>query len=213
MTTTPVTTKISSIASRLRSFGVVHAALSIQSDGASKELDQRQKLALVATQALADEPTVPITAPAGYLEIFAHLAAELVAAKEGMISANTVHLGQLALIVDLKERRDALTSALFSRFFKARRTFETLFGSDKRFPVLAITGDTPDDPTGLVAQVRETVGFLRDPKVQTPEVDLDGVALDPPIMAAQLASGADELAGVLVAGNEAEKQADVTRQA
>ncbi len=65
----------------------------------------------------------------------------------------------------------------------------------------------------IVAQVRETVGFLRHPKVETPEVDLDEIALDPPTMAAQLASGADDLDGVLVGVNEAEKRADVTRQA
>ena len=83
-TTTPVTTKPSSITSRLRSCGVVHAALSIQSDGATKELDERQRLLLVANQALADEAT-----PAGYREIFVHLAVELAAAKDGMISANS----------------------------------------------------------------------------------------------------------------------------
>ena len=55
MTTTPVTTKPSSIASRLRSFGVVHAALSIQSAEAAKELDQRRGSALAACRALADE--------------------------------------------------------------------------------------------------------------------------------------------------------------
>ena len=213
MKTTPVTTKPTSFTTRLRSYGVVHAALAIQSSGASEELDQRQRLALAATRALADEPAAQITEPAGYQEIFVHLADELTAAKDSMISANTVHLGQLALIVDLKERRDELKGTLFNRFLKARHTIETLFGSDKRFPVLAITGDTPDDPTGLVAQVRETVGFLRDPKVKAPELDLDGIALDPPTMADQLATGADELDGVLVDINEAEKQADVTRQA
>lgn len=99
-----------------------------------------------------------------YREVFAHLAVELAGVKDGMISANTVHLGQLALIVDFKERRDDRNSTLFRRFLKARHTLEALFGSDKRFPVLAITGDTPDDPTGLVAQVRETVGFRGIPK-------------------------------------------------
>lgn len=210
---TPITTKPSSITSRLKSYGVVHAALGTQSSGASVELDQRRKLTLAANRALADESAAQITESANYHEIFAHLAAELTEAKDGMISANTTHLGQLAFIVDLKERRDELNNNLFSRFLKARHTVETLFGSDKRFPVLAITGDTPDDPTGLVAQVRETVGFLRDPKVKTPELGLDGVALDPPAMADQLASEANELDGALIGINEAEKQADVTRQA
>ena len=150
----PVTTKPSSFTSRLRSYGVVHAALSIQSGGASKELDQRRTAVLAACQALADEPTAHKMEHAGYTEIFGHLAAELQTAKDAMVSANTVHLGQLALIVDFKERRGNLTDTLFSRFLKARYTFETLYGRDKRFPVLAVSGDTPTDPTALVAQVR-----------------------------------------------------------
>ncbi len=134
-------------------------------------------------------------------------------AKAETISANSAHLGQLARIVDLKGRRDGLTGTLAGRFFKARHTYETLFGSDQRFPVLAISGDTPTDPTGLVAQVRDTVGFLVDPKVATPAIDLLGVELDPRTTATQLTADADQLDGALVDVNEAEKQADVTRGA
>ncbi len=60
---------------------------------------------------------------------------------------------------------------------------------------------------------RDSVDFLQDPKVATPALDLVGVELDPPAIARQLAADADELDGVLVAVNEAEKQADGTRQA
>ena len=209
---TPITTKPSSMASRLKSFGVVHAALTIQSGLAVNELAYRQAAALAACRAGADEPTLHDMEGTGYHEIFSHLAGELETAKVEMISANSSHLGQLALIVDLKERRENLTDVLSGRFFKARHTFETLYGTDKRFPVLAVSGDTPADPTGLVSQVRETAGFLAEPKVEPPAFDLDGVALDPPSVAVHLASGADELDGVLVDINEAEKQADVTRQ-
>ncbi len=207
--TTPITTKPSSIASRLKSFGVVHAALTTHSGEAVDTLAQR-KAPLAAGRA-ADEPVTGATT--SDWEIFALLAGDLEMAKAGMISANTVHLGQLALIVDLKERRDGLTGTLFNRFSKARRIFETLHGADRRFPVLAISGDTPSDPTGLVAQVRDTVGFLEVPKVAAPPFDLLGVEIDPPTMATQLLAGADQLDGVLVEVDEAEKQADATREA
>ena len=49
---------------------------------AAKELDQRRAAALAAFQALADEPTAQKMDHAGYHEIFAHLAAELTAAKD-----------------------------------------------------------------------------------------------------------------------------------
>ena len=80
--------------------------------------------------------------------------------------------------------------------------------------MLAITGDTPDDPDRTRESGPRDRGLPPGiPKVETPEVDLDGVELDPPTMADQLASGADDLDGVLVDVNQAEKQADVTRQA
>lgn len=188
----PVTTKPSSIASRLKSFGALHAALTMPSAGPA---------------------TAGPVLDATYRELFAHGAAELGMAKAEMISANTAHLGQLARIVDLKARRDRLTDALYSRFVKVRRLFEVHYGSNRRFSVLGISGATPADPTGLVAQVRDSAGFLREPKVTTPELDLLGVKLDPRAMATQLAAGADELDGVLAHVNEAEKRADVTRAA
>jgi len=209
---TPITTKPSSIASRLKSYGVVHAALTVHSGEAVSEL-ARRKAATLAAGRPADEPVLQAAEDTSYREFFTHLAGELEAAKAQMIAANTTHLGQLARIVDLKGRRDGLTGTLSGRFFKARHTYETLFGSDLSFRVLAISGDTPTDPTGLVAQVRDTAGFLADPKVATPALDLLGVDLDPRTTATQLAAGADELEGALVGVNEAEKGAEVTREA
>ncbi len=209
---TPITTKPSSIASRKKSFGVVHAALTIHSGEAVNVLGQR-RVATISGQPASEEAALRNVEDTSYREIFAHLADELKTAKEDMISANTGHLRQLALIVDLKRRRDAQTGTLLDRFLKARHTFETLYGSEKRFPVLAISGDTPTEPSGLIVQVRDSVNFLEDPKVEPPAHDLPGIELDPPTIAGQLSADADVLDGTLVEVNEAEKQADGTRQA
>ncbi len=192
---TPTTTRPSSIASRLKSFGVVHAALRVQSGEAVSELDRRK------------------AGGASYRETFAHLAAELSAAKADMVSANSSHLGRLAEVVDLRQRRDALKGALYSRFGKVRHVFETLYGSRRGFPVLAVSGRTPRHATGLVAQVRETAGFLAKPRVELPRLDLAGITVDPPATAAQLAAGADELDGALADLEAARRRAEVTRQA
>jgi hypothetical protein len=212
MIATPVTTKPSSIASRLRSYGVVYAALTTQSPEATTVLAAR-RATMLAADSPADEPVLDASEDTTYRELFDHLAHELEMAKTGMISANSTHLGQLAQIVDLKSQRDGQTGNLSGRFFKTRHTFETLYGSDQRFAVLAISGDTPDDPTGLVAQVRETVGFLEDPKVATPDLDVLGIEIDPATLATQLTADADVLDGVLDGLNRAQKQADVTREA
>ncbi len=210
---TPITTKPSSIASRKKSFGVVHAALTIHSGEAVNVLGQRRVATIPAGQPAAEEAVLRNVEDKSYQEIFTHLADELKTAKEDMISANTAHLRQLALIVDLKQRRDSQSDTLLDRFLKARHTFETLYGSEKRFPVLAISGDTPTEPSGLIVQVRDSVSFLEDPKVETPAHDMPGIELDPPTIAGQLSADADVLDGTLVEVNEAEKQADGTRQA
>ena len=199
--TTPTTTRPSSIASRLRSFGAVCAALRVQSGKAVNELDRRQAAAL---EGIGD---------AGYRAIFAHLAAELSAAKAEMISANSIHLGRLAQVVELRKRRDDLTGALYSRFVKVRQLFETLYGSDWSFPLLAVSGRTPRHATGLVAQVRETAGFLAEPRVELPPLDVAGVTVDPPTTATQLAAGAGELDGALADLDAARKRAEVSREA
>ncbi len=192
---TPTTTKPSSFASRKKSYGAVHAALTIHSREAVNVLGQRNV-----------EDT-------SYQEIFAHLADELETARDDMISANTAHLHQLALIVDLKQRRDALTDTLLDRFLKTRHTFEALYGSEKRFPLLAISGKTPTAPTALIVQVRDSVSFLENPRVVTSAHGMPGIELDLPIIAGQLSADADALDRTLAEVNEAEKQADGTRQA
>ncbi len=210
---TPTTTKPSSFASRLKAFGVVFAALTTHSGQATNLLARRQAAVLAAGRETTPEPVLEAGEDATYRPLFDHLAGELKTAKDEMISANADHLGQLARIIDLKGRRDALTGTLSGRFFKARHTYETLFGSDKRFAMLAIAGDTPTDPTALVAQVRDSVVFLEEPKVATPELDLLGIDLEPQATAAQLTADADELDGTLADVNQAEKQAEVTREA
>jgi hypothetical protein len=52
---------------------------------------------------------------------------------------------------------------------------------------------------------------LQDPKVAAPDFDLSWIAVDPSLIASQLAASADELAGLLVEIDEAEKRADITR--
>ncbi len=70
-----------------------------------------------------------------------------------------------------------------------------------------------DHATGLVAQVRETAGFLAKPRVELPRLDVAGITVDPRATAAQLAAAADELDGALADLDAALKQAEVTRAA
>ncbi len=206
---TPVRTKNSSIAYRLRSFSVVDAALYTQSGEAVAFLNSHY-----APPTGGDGSADPAgTIVVDYQGVFTNLGTELRAAKDGMVAANTVHLGQLARIVDLQKQRTNLKQGLFDRFFKVRHGLESFFGSGQGFPMLAVDGETPRDPMGLVNQVRETVDFLGQPKVAQPTLDVDGVQFDLSAIATQLGGGADELEAVVDELERARKEAEVTRNA
>ena len=130
-----------------------------------------------------------------YQHFFDNLQTELEQARRAIVTANTAHVGQLARIVALKEGRKELKSSLFSRFYKVRHGLESFLGAGQGFPILAVDGDTPRDPMGLINQVRETVDFLRDPKVDFPAVDVDGVQLDPPTIGTHLTRRGPEWGG------------------
>ena len=206
----PIRTKNTSIAFRRRTFGVVDAALNTpaQAGEAAEILNARY-----APPDGADAPPADGVIAVDHHGVFANFGTELRSAHEGMVAANTAHVGQLARIVALQEQRDALSKGLLSRFLKARHGLEGLFGTSQGFPMLAVAGETPRDPTGLVHQVRETVDFLLQPKVARPSLDLAGFQIDLEATAAQLGGEADELDGVLTDLDRARKDADVTRQA
>ncbi len=203
----PVTTKPGSIASRERTFRVVNATLGTQTGQAAEILNGRFA------------PGTPIEgAPEGaqladYRVVFTDLGGELGKARQEMHAANTAHLGQLAMVVDLQKQRQELFEQLFARYSKVRHGLDSFYGKGQGFETLAITGDTPRDPTGLIQQVRQTVDFLDHPRVELPSIDLDGVRIDPKPLAAQLRSGADELEDVLVGIDLARKNAETTRKA
>ena len=203
----PVRTKSSSIAFRSRSFSVVDAAFATQVDQAITILNRRYA---------PPGDDAPVNDEGGiivdYAGVFGNLSTELRSAHQGMVAANTAHLAQLACIVALQERRTGLAKGLITRFLRVRHGLEGFFGARHGFPMLAVAGDTPRDPVGLVHQVRETVDFLQQPKVELPSLDLDGIQIDLVATAAQLGGEADLLDQVLVELDRARKDAEVTRQ-
>jgi len=197
--TIPIMTKPSSIDARLREFGVVDAAVETHGNDGADLLNTR-------FAAGEGEPA------ADYHIVFADLGEELRSARDAMITANDAHVGVLAGIVGMRKERDTLHKVLSGRFQKARHTLENLADPGQGFELLAVSGDTPRDPTGLVRQVRATVGFLEAPKAALPDPGL-GVTVDLTAMAAQLGTDADGLDAVLTALDRERKVAQTTRQA
>jgi len=112
----------------------------------------------------------------------------------------------------LRKQRDTLNQQLFNRFKKARHTLENLAESDQGFELLAVTGKTPRDPTGLVRQVRASAAFLASPVADLSDPDL-GINVDPAVTAARLGTDADGLETVLITLDRERKVAQKTRQA
>ncbi len=200
----PIKTKQSSLAFRERTFRIVHAEAGSHFGEAAGILNNLY----APTRALTEDQVTT-----DYQLVLTDLDGDLVHARQAMISANHAHLGQLALIVDLQKRRDELNLGLFDCYYKTRHTLETLFGRQRGFEVLAVDGETPRDPSGLITQVRSTVTFLEQPKVELPAVDLDGVAIELTAMARQLTTEADNLEDMLTAIERERKNAETTRKA
>lgn len=196
----PIKTDDRTIAGRLRSFDEVDAAIQTQGGQAGARLNRK-----LGPQTAAAEPAVD------YRLVLRDLGNELRAAREEMVAADTTHQGQLARVTGLGERRDALSQDLFSTFIRDRHTLENLYGSVRGFAVVGVAGPTLRDPMGLVKQVRQTVDFLENPKVELAAAE--GFEVDLEVVAGRLSSGANELRGVLTGIARAKKRAETTRLA
>ncbi|MCP3959379.1 MAG: hypothetical protein GY719_16135 [bacterium] len=196
---TPQRTEDRTLAGKLRSYDVVSAAIKTHGGQAADILN-------------ADRSTPEGEPVLDYRPVVADLGDRLDVAQQQMLAANTPHLGQLARVVELQDRRDEIKKQLLAAFTPARHTLENLYGSARGFTTVGVAGETLRDPRGLVKQVRDTVDFLEDPKVDlTPAVE--EVDVDLPRLAGRLARGADQLELVVGEHAGAEKKAETTRLA
>jgi hypothetical protein len=93
---------------------------------------------------------------------------------------------------------------------RLRHTLENLAEPGKGFELLAVSGETPRNPTGLIRQVRASVGFLASSSADLSDPDL-GFNVDPAVTAARLGAGADGLDTVLTTLDRERKVAQSTR--
>ena len=191
----PIKTEDRTIATRMRAFNVVSAAIRTPGTAVGEILNDRYA------------PASPDGPPAvDYNRVLADLGGDLATIHQGMLVANTHHQGQLARLVELGNRRDALAGGLFDHFIKVRHSLENVYGGTRGFTVVGVDGPTLRDPSGLVKQVQETVDFLGNPKVVL--TGLDGFVVDHSQVAGRLASESEALSETLADVAEARKQAE-----
>ena len=198
----PIKTEDRTIAGRLRTANVVDAAMTTHGAKAADRLDVKH-----AARRAEGEPGTDYHA---LMEV--DLRGDLSDAVGKMVAANTVHLGQLAVVNGLQEQRDAQKVELVDTFIQARHAVEHLHGVHRGFQAVGVTGPTLRDPAGLMKQVRETVDFFEAPKVPL-AIRLDGVQVDLPAVARQLSAGATGLQATITEVARAQKQAEETRLA
>ena len=197
--TTPQRTEDRTLAAKLRSYDVVAAAIRTHGGHAAETLN-------------GDPATPEGESAKDYRPVFSDLGDRLDAVREAMLAANSTHLGQLARVADLMARRDDLKNQLLKAFTPARHTLENLYGSTCSFTIVGVAGSTLRDPRGLIKQVRDTVGFLEDPKVEL-NATVEEVEVDLGRVATRLSSGADQLETAVGNHAEADRQAETTRLA
>ena len=161
-------------------------------------LDERYGRTAPPPAPAPDEGAEPLDNPENaavafsYQQHIADLTSDLSQARDTLIGAEDQHQRKLALIDALMDQRDDLVGELSKRFFQVRHTIESVFGPGRGFALANVSGTTPEGPDRLVQQAAQTIGFLRDPAVETPAHGLGGVRVD-------LAQLADDLETPLLA--------------
>ncbi len=179
------------VSDRLFSGGAVMTAVITDGDNVADRLEERYGSA---------PPTLPrevtSTADATNLEEFAaafsyrqhldHLFGDLETAHSGLAAADDEHQGKLMLLEELYHQRDEVGDKLQSVYFKVRHTLETLYSETQRrgrrwrrgFVLASVSGVTPRTPRRFLQQVEQTEKFLREPAVEPPSLELNGIQVD-----------------------------------
>jgi len=200
---------------RLFSGAAVMTAVETDGDEVGRLLDERYGVPLPEPSgeppSLEDAETLEeIAAALSYRRVLDHLQGDLGTAHTGLAWAEDQHQRNLARINDLIGRREELGNALSEKFRKTRHTLENLYGSKMGFVLVNVKGATPQNPRRLIEQVGQTISFLRDPVVEPPSHDLDGVTVELARLADGLEAPMEELGAVLQQLDRTRKQAQGT---
>ncbi len=121
-----------------------------------------------------------------YRQHFDHLFGDLETVQRLMALTEDEHQRKLMQLEDLYHRRDEVGDGLQDRFFKVRQTLDTLYSKTQRrgrrwrrgFVLASVKGATPRKPRHFLQQVMQAEKFLRDPAVEPPSLELNGVKVD-----------------------------------
>lgn len=153
-----------------------------------------------------------------YRQHFDHLFGDLETARTAMASAEDEHQRKLMQLEDLTHRREEVGDLLQDLFFKVRQTIETLYSKTQRrgqrwrrgFVLASVSGATPRTPRRFLEQVVQTEKFLRDPAVEPPSLELNGVKVDFTALADDLKPLRKQYSELLDAIDRVRKEADAT---
>ena len=211
---------------RLYSGGAVLKAVETDGDEVARRLEERYGTAAPPTlpegsTSLENATTLEEFATAfNYRKHLDHLFGDLKTVHTGLVSAEDLHQQKLMLLEELADQRDKVNDRLQDRFYKARHSLETLYSEQKKkgrrrrgYVLASITGDTPRNPRRFVVQVVQTEKFLRDPAVEPPSLELEGVKVDFAKLADDLTPLRKELETLLDAIDRVTKEAKAARQA
>ena len=205
---------------RLYSGGAVMTAVETDGDEVARLLEERYGSASPPT--LPRERTSPqhatnmeeLAAAISYRRVLDHLFGDLRTVHTGLASAEDEHQSKLMLLEELAHQRAGIHEKLQDRFFKVRHTLEALYSEQQKkgrwrrgFVLASVLGATPRNPRRFLEQVEQTEMFLRDPAVDPPPHDLNGLRVDFVELANDLKPLREELGAVLDAIDRVRKEA------
>ncbi len=200
---------------RLYSGAAVITAVETDGDEVGRLLDERYGVTPPELPgeppSLEDAKTLGELASAlSYRRIVDHLKGDLGTVHTRLAWSEDQHQRKLARIQDLIDRREELGGVLSGTYLKVRHSLQSLYGSRMGFVLANVSGATPQNPRRLIQQVGQTISFLRDPVVEPPSHDLNGVTVDFAELANDLEPPMEELGAVLQELDRTRKEAQGT---
>ena len=159
---------------RIQSVEEVRASLATFGAGVAQRLDQRRA-----------EPVEGETA-FSYQQVFDDFDRELETIHTVLVTAEDERVRKRIQVSRSARLGEQLTEALYDRQVAVRRTLAGIYGPDRGFEVAAVEGKTPRTLKGIADQVDVTVRLLRQPEVELPTLEVDGVVVDLGTMAGRL---------------------------
>ena len=149
--------------------------------------------------------------PPRFQDTMVALKEELGDSRERLVEADHQHVEQLRQIVELREERQVLVPALYTKVSKARQGVEGVFGNGKSFVIAGVGGATGQTSGKLLSQAQQVIDRFSQPGLKL-KPDVEGFKVEPQTVADGLKVMVDRLNEVLAEQRRRRREVQETRK-